>query len=116
MYNCLEATSPIMYIAVDNFLQQAYYKYRHTHMSILESEGLGSGVKELVSRDDSVTEQVSLRVQYINDSRGVVLGGHGEHVELVEFGDSLEELADVGAKSAVVDDGLTSQTKSVHVL
>ena len=85
-------------------------------MSILESEGLGSGVKELVSRDDSVTEQVSLRVQYVNDSRGVVLGCHGEHVELVEFGDSLQELADVGAKSAVVDDGLASQTKSIHVL
>ena len=88
----------------------------HTHIPILESEGLGSGVKELVSRDDSVAEQVSLQVQYINDSRGVVLGGHREHMELVEFGDFLQELADVGAKSAVVDDGLASQTKSVYVL
>ena len=57
-----------------------------------------------------------LRVQYINNCCGVVFGGHCEHVEFVEFRDFLEKLADVGSQSAVVDNGLTTQTKSIYIL
>ena len=83
---------------------------------LLESEGLGSGIKELISGDDPVTEEMLLRIQNINDSSRIVLGRYGEHVQLVEFRDLLQELPDVWSEATVVDYRLAPQSESIHIL
>ena len=89
--------------------------YIHT-THLLESQSFGSWVKEFVPSDDPITEEVSLWVQYVDDSSSIVPGGHGEDMQLIEPRHLLQELARVWTQATVVEDGLAWQVKSIHIL
>ena len=74
------------------------------------------GVEALVAGDDTVAEEPLLGVQDVSDAGSVGLGAHGEHVQLVEGGDLLQELAGVGPQPTVVDHRVAGQAKAVHIL
>ena len=54
------------------------------------------GVEALIAGDDTVAEKLPLGIQNVSDAGSVGLGAHGEHVQLVEHRDLLQELAGVG--------------------
>ena len=73
-------------------------------------------VEALVAGDDTIAEEPLLGVQDMSDAGSVGLGAHGEHVQLVEGGDLLQELAGVGSQPTVVDHRVAGQAKAIHVL
>ena len=50
------------------------------------------------------------------DSRSIVLGSHGEDMQLIELGHLLQEVSQVWPQAAVVDSSVTRQAELKHIL
>ena len=55
-------------------------------------------------------------VQDVDNSCSIVLGGHCEDMQLIEFGDFLEKLAHIWTQAAVVDNRVPWQAELMHIL
>ena len=83
---------------------------------LLQAQGLGVRIKALIPGNNPIRKEALIGVQYVSDAGCVGLGTHGEHMQLKELGDLLQELSSVRSETTVVKELVVWQMEPVHIL